>query len=593
MFLARFLISNIFSIILIGFILLLKTLLKDKVSPKFHYRIWFSLMLSLLIVFLPTSFFQSAGFESVTESITTPTSSVADNTLIAPDMPSDWRYDFNEIVDTSEKVGINALLVIVWAVGVFAVIIFYMLGNRRLKRIKRCAECPSDEIRLLFEDCCQSVTIKHKVALLASDIITSPLNFGYGTSYIVIPKELIGKLKTTELQHIFLHELTHIKHKDIWLNLGLCVEQIIYWFNPVVWFAFSKMRRDREAYCDWSVINCYDTDEERLRYGDTLLQFATLNSDNMLYSTNGLFENYNQLKYRIEKIANFKKETVRTKIVGCCLSITLIILVIIQTPVFAAFASDFGLKYTPPKSINIVQQNYNDIFGDNDGCAVIFDMKSNTYQVYNQEAITTRIAPCSTYKIYSAINALEQGIITPESNTIEWDYLHRQIPSWDGNQNLNSALRYSVNWYFQFLDKTVGAEELEKFYTRIEYGNCCIGNDTAYYWNGSSLKISPLEQVELLKKLYTNEFGFKEANVNAVKNAIMLSDNNSVKVYGKTGTGKIGNADVNGWFIGYIETADNTYVFAINIKNEKNANGQKAIEITTSIFERMGIKIDL
>lgn len=313
----------------------------------------------------------------------------------------------------------------------------------------------------------------------------------------------------------------------------------------------------------------------------------------MLYSTNGLFENYNQLKYRIEKIANFKKETVRTKIVGCCLSITLIILVIVQTPVFAAFASDFGLKYTPPKSINIVQQNYNDIFGDNDGCAVIFDMKSNTYQVYNREAITTRIAPCSTYKIYSAINALEQGIITPESNTIEWDYLHRQIPSWDGNQNLNSALRYSVNWYFQFLDKTVGAEELEKFYTRIEYGNCCIGNDTAYYWNGSSLKISPLEQVELLKKLYTNEFGFKEANVNAVKNAIMLSDNNSVKVYGKTGTGKIGNADVNGWFIGYIETVDNTYVFAINIKNEKNANGQKAIEITTSIFERMGIKIDL
>jgi bla regulator protein BlaR1 len=102
-----------------------------------------------------------------------------------------------------------------------------------------------------------------------------------------------------------------------------------------------------------------------------------------------------------------------------------------------------------------------------------------------------------------------------------------------------------------------------------------------------------LEQVELLKKLYTNEFGFNEANVNAVKNAIMLSDNNSVKVYGKTGTGKIGNADVNGWFIGYIETVDNTYVFAINIKNEKNANGQKAIEITTSIFERMGIKIDL
>ena len=50
-----------------------------------------------------------------------------------------------------------------------------------------------------------------------------------------------------------------------------------------------------------------------------------------------------------------------------------------------------------------------------------------------------------------------------------------------------------------------------------------------YYWNGSSLRISPLEQVELLEKLYNNEFGFDEANVNAIKDAIFLSDNNGNK----------------------------------------------------------------
>ena len=43
MFLTRFIISNVFSVFLIGAILLLKRLLKNKVSLKFHYHIWFVL----------------------------------------------------------------------------------------------------------------------------------------------------------------------------------------------------------------------------------------------------------------------------------------------------------------------------------------------------------------------------------------------------------------------------------------------------------------------------------------------------------------------------------------------------------------------
>jgi len=39
----------------------------------------------------------------------------------------------------------------------------------------------------------------------------------------------------------------------------------------------------------------------------------------------------------------------------------------------------------------------------------------------------------------------------------------------------------------------------------------------------SSLKISPVEQVELLKNLYRNNFNFTTANIHAVKNSIHLT----------------------------------------------------------------------
>lgn len=73
-------------------------------------------------------------------------------------------------------------------------------------------------------------------------------------------------------------------------------------------------------------------------------------------------------------------------------------------------------------------------------------------------------------------------------------------------------------------------------------------------WLESSLKISPIEQVELLRKFYENSLGFSDRNVDAVKDAIRISSSASGTLYGKTGTGRIEGMDVNGWFVGYVET---------------------------------------
>lgn len=91
----------------------------------------------------------------------------------------------------------------------------------------------------------------------------------------------------------------------------------------------------------------------------------------------------------------------------------------------------------------------------------------------------------------------------------------------------------------------------------------------------SSLKISPVEQVELLKNLYRNNFNFTPANIHAVKIPSILPPLKMENLW-KTGTGRVNGQDINGWFIGFIESQNNTYFFSTNIQSEQRATGSKA-----------------
>ena len=90
-------------------------------------------------------------------------------------------------------------------------------------------------------------------------------------------------------------------------------------------------------------------------------------------------------------------------------------------------------------------------------------------------------------------------------------------------------------------------------------------------------------------KLQNNSFGFSPENINAVKDAICLSTSAGGTLYGKTGTGRVDGQDVNGWFIGFVEAADNTYFFASNIGADDGATGSNASKITLSILSDMNI----
>ena len=70
---------------------------------------------------------------------------------------------------------------------------------------------------------------------------------------------------------------------------------------------------------------------------------------------------------------------------------------------------------------------------------------------------------------------------------------------------------------------------------------------------------------------------------------MLLSSDHGVRLYGKTGTGRINEKDINGWFIGFLETESDVYFFAANLQGEDGASGSAAAEIVLKVLHDKGI----
>lgn len=592
MFLERSFIGNLWNAVLICTMFGLKRLMQNRVSLRFQYYSWYILIASLFLPFFPGGLWNgwTSAAQSTSQTIATYNLST-NNTVAANHAP--WVEDTTQlIIGDTGNVQVEFGILSVWFVGVLILLAFYWCGGYRLRQVQHFAMLPSKNIQNLFDTCCQKLKIRKNVQVRQSRFITAPVSFGWKKPFVVLPKRGIEKLPVSELENVVLHELTHIRHGDLVTNYLFCGMQALYWFNPLVWLAFRQMRRDREAYCDWAVLNELGDENARIAYGQTILNFAA-GCQPQFHTANGLCQNKDQLKYRLEQIVSYQKDTRWRKIGGRCLTGALALLCIFQIPVLALCVEDGEDYYTPADNITVSEGDWNAMFSDISGCAVVYDLNADHYTVYNESEITHRVPPCSTFKIYSALNALEQGIISPANNTLSWDGNHREFAIWDQNHNLSSAMQHSANWYFQSLDQTAGVEQLSQFYQSINYGNTVIGNDAENYWNGSALKISALEQVELLVKLYNNSWGFDSENIAAVKNSMLLSVSDDTVLYGKTGTGKIDSTNIAGWFIGYVEQGGNTYFFAIYLCSDTGADGATATQIAIDILDSMGIKVNI
>lgn len=347
------------------------------------------------------------------------------------------------------------------------------------------------------------------------------------------------------------------------------------------------MCHDREIACDSSVLKMLEY-KDYINYGNTLINFAEKISTTPFPFVAGLGGNMKQIKRRILNIASYENPTYWKRIKGLIAFFMTAILLFGCSPMLSTYASEECYTWdTSSKKITLV--DLSSYFDGYKGSFVLYDLQKDNWNIYDIEQATIRISPNSTYKIYDALFALEENIITSENSFISCPQQNYPFESWNEDQTLFSAMNSSVNWYFQALDAKLGKSNLQSYIEQIGYGNQNINGELSSYWMESSLKISPIEQVELLKSLYFNDFGFTPENIQTTKESIQLFSDVNCTIYGKTGTGCIEEKNVNGWFIGFVESKNHTYFFATNIQAIDNATGSIASEITLSILSDMNI----
>jgi bla regulator protein BlaR1 len=142
------------------------------------------------------------------------------------------------------------------------------------------------------------------VRLYANEGIRTPALFGLFWPAILLPLELIQNANTTRLRIVLLHELAHMRRKDVLVNWLMIFAQALHWFNPLVWLAFRRLRADQEILCDTDVMRCLRPEEHRV-YGETLLALASPRVP-ALSPLIPVSSNFKQLKERIAMIKQFK-----------------------------------------------------------------------------------------------------------------------------------------------------------------------------------------------------------------------------------------------------------------------------------------------
>lgn len=553
------------------------------------YNLWFPVLGLLFMPFIPQNLIT---FPNIITKINTSFSN-AENTTLFNDNNKliDTANPFNDFaISINDKTPYKLCLSIftIWIFGVLIMITHTINSKISLHSIKKSAIIVQNKnICKLYKKCLDELKITTDIPIFCTAFLQSPVITGLLKPSIYIPLNLISEYNETDMRYILLHELQHHKHKDCIVNFFMNIIRILYWFNPLIRYALNSMRNDREIACDTSVMLMLKETEYK-EYGKALINIAEKFSLSPFPFVTGISSNTRQLKKRIINISTYKKPSffggIKSGLVF--INATAILFCIYPNMSFHIEEKHYNWK-TENENISLVDLSA--YFNDFKGGFVLYDSKNNKWKINNLKHATLRTSPNSTYKIYCALFGLEENIITPKNSTIVWDKTDYQFEEWNKNHNLDTAMQASVNWYFQSIDRQLKMPFIKKYIHSINYGNENTGTDISNYWLQSSLKISPIEQVLLLKKLFNNNLIFSSQNIDAVKKSLLIASDKNCKLYGKTGTGQINGNDINGWFIGCVATNDNTYFFATNISSEENATGSRAAEITLSVLHDMAL----
>lgn len=218
-----------------------------------------------------------------------------------------------------------------------------------------------------------------------------------------------------------------------------------------------------------------------------------------------------------------------------------------------------------------------------EGTLVLESLNTKKVDIYNEKRANTSFSPASTFKIPNTLIALNEGVVNKDS-IIVWDKKVREFDAWNKDQTLQSAFKSSCVWCYKEFASKIGVEKYKKYLKELNYGNKRIGKDVTDFWLDESLRITAFEEIRFLKQLQANNLAFKQEDIDTLKNIMIDEKNENYTLRAKTGwEGRYG------WYVGYIETKDDVWFFAMNIDTKSKDDLPKRKAITLETLKLKGI----
>lgn len=211
-------------------------------------------------------------------------------------------------------------------------------------------------------------------------------------------------------------------------------------------------------------------------------------------------------------------------------------------------------------------------FTDNkaEGCFALMDNGTGQFTVYNLPRYRdSSYLPASTFKIVNSLIGLQTGKISSDSMVIKWDGVQRPIESWNKDLTMYDAFRVSSVPYYQEVARRIGKDTMQAWLDSLGYGNKSTGTSVDNFWLDNSLKITPDEQLGLVKRLYFDQLPFYKTYQEMVKRAMLFENNANYRLAYKTGWSFLTkeNGRHIGWVVGWIEENQHPYFFVLNLES--------------------------
>ena len=276
-------------------ILLFRVIFKNRISSKLQYLMWWLLILRLLMPVTPDIGLHfnlqdmllkqahqaelptpapvldvapasvpntQSSYESVTPAVQ-PNTDVAPSQHVNPAKSTDWY----------------SIVFVVWllgAIGFLGWLIFVKL--RYYESLQHLMAGGPREVYELYDRCCKELGVKPLPLWIVNKSMSPGIAF-FGEPVLLVPLSLCGD--ESRLRFALLHELTHKKRGDHYMTLLLNILRAVYWFDPVVHFAFSELRADMESACDSDVL-AYIGHEQKRGYLTVILDMFSYDIEPIL-----------------------------------------------------------------------------------------------------------------------------------------------------------------------------------------------------------------------------------------------------------------------------------------------------------------------